>query len=209
VSESDQSQRSARALFFLSVVLVVAGSCGSLQSATDAFSRDPPASPTPQVSATANATEAGEAAARALVGARATAPLRRTLAATNVVVSSLLLVGGVLLFTRRPSAPWWITQAAIANVLWTIANAVSESLGIVGALPELHALFDQQARAERAADPSGGFFQPGAAHYIGLAFVLLFAGAVLRIIVYGWLAWRARRADIGTLIAAAARERDS
>jgi hypothetical protein len=48
-------------------------------------------------------------------------PYRRPMAAANVVVSGLVLIGSFLLSWRRRLAQWWIRQAVTAKVLWIVA----------------------------------------------------------------------------------------
>lgn len=52
-------------------------------------------------------------------------PYRRPMAAANVVVSALVLIGSFMLSWRRRLAQWWIRQAVTAKVLWIIAYTVS------------------------------------------------------------------------------------
>jgi hypothetical protein len=52
-------------------------------------------------------------------------PYRRPMAAANVVVSGLVLIGSFLLSWRRKLAQWWIRQAVTAKVLWIIAYTAS------------------------------------------------------------------------------------
>jgi hypothetical protein len=52
-------------------------------------------------------------------------PYRRPMAAANVVVSTLVLIGSFLLSWRRRLAQWWIRQAVTAKVLWIVAYTAS------------------------------------------------------------------------------------
>jgi len=52
-------------------------------------------------------------------------PYRRPMAAANVVVSALVLIGSFLLSWRRRLAQWWIRQAVTAKVLWIVAYTAS------------------------------------------------------------------------------------
>lgn len=192
----------------MSAILVSAGSCGVYQGVT-ALATDPPPRPVATTVETPSVDEARDAAAAGYKNAIHRAPQRKLLAGTNVVVSVLFAIGGLLLLSRRPSAPWWITQAVVANLLWVIGDTVSSFLAIIDGWPELERLYEMQARAERAAHPQGGFSEFEAAQPLAVMVTFILAGAVLRLVLYSWFAWRARRADIGTLIAAAARERDS
>jgi len=48
-------------------------------------------------------------------------PYRRPMAAANVVVSALVLIGSFMLSWRRRLAQWWIKQAVTAKVIWIVA----------------------------------------------------------------------------------------
>lgn len=60
-----------------------------------------------------------------LFEARVTNPYRRPMAAANVVVSTLVLVGSFLLSWRRKLAQWWIRQAVVAKLIWIGANTAA------------------------------------------------------------------------------------
>jgi len=60
-----------------------------------------------------------------LIEAQVTNPYRRPMAAANVVVSGLILVGSFMLSWRRKLAQWWIRQAVVAKLLWIAAYTAS------------------------------------------------------------------------------------
>ena len=60
-----------------------------------------------------------------LLEAQVTNPYRRPMAAANVVVSALVLVGSFMLSWRRRLAQWWIKQAVVAKLIWVAAYTVS------------------------------------------------------------------------------------
>ncbi len=60
-----------------------------------------------------------------LLEARVSNPYRRPMAAANVVVSALVLIGSFLLSWRRSLAQWWIRQAVAAKLIWIGAYTVS------------------------------------------------------------------------------------
>jgi hypothetical protein len=60
-----------------------------------------------------------------LLEAQVTNPYRRPLAAANVVVSALVLIGSFMLSWRRQLALWWIKQAVVAKLLWIAVYTVS------------------------------------------------------------------------------------
>jgi hypothetical protein len=62
-------------------------------------------------------------------------PYRRPMAAANVVVSALVLIGSFLLSWRRRLAQWWIKQAVVAKLLWIVAYTTLLAQHIQGSLP--------------------------------------------------------------------------
>ncbi|MGB8221170.1 MAG: hypothetical protein WCF10_01225 [Polyangiales bacterium] len=60
-----------------------------------------------------------------LLEARVTNPYRRPMAAANVVVSALVLIGSFLLSWRRKLAQWWIKQAVVAKLVWIAAYTIT------------------------------------------------------------------------------------
>ena len=56
---------------------------------------------------------------------RVSNPYRRPMAAANVVVSALVLIGSFLLSWRRRLAQWWIKQAVAAKLIWIGAYTVT------------------------------------------------------------------------------------
>jgi|GEM_PF-2200895 len=60
-----------------------------------------------------------------LLEAQVTNPYRRPMAAANVVVSALVLIGSFMLSWRRKLAQWWIKQAVAAKLVWIAAYTAS------------------------------------------------------------------------------------
>lgn len=60
-----------------------------------------------------------------LLEAQVTNPYRRPMAAANVVVSALVLIGSFMLSWRRRLAQWWIKQAVVAKLIWIVAYTAS------------------------------------------------------------------------------------
>jgi hypothetical protein len=56
-----------------------------------------------------------------LLEAQVSNPYRRPMAAANVVVSVLVLIGSFLLSWRRKLAQWWVKQAVAAKLIWITA----------------------------------------------------------------------------------------
>ena len=60
-----------------------------------------------------------------LLEAQVSNPYRRPLAAANVVVSALVLLGSFMLSWRRLPALWWIKQAVVAKLIWILVYTAS------------------------------------------------------------------------------------
>jgi hypothetical protein len=56
-----------------------------------------------------------------LLEAQVTNPYRRPMAAANIVVSALVLIGSFMLSWRRKLSQWWIRQAVTAKVIWIVS----------------------------------------------------------------------------------------
>jgi hypothetical protein len=56
-----------------------------------------------------------------LLEAQVSNPYRRPMAAANIVVSALVLIGSFMLSWRKRIAQWWIKQAVLAKLLWIVA----------------------------------------------------------------------------------------
>ena len=52
-------------------------------------------------------------------------PYSRPLAVANMVVSAMLIIGGMMLSFRRKSAVWFIRNAVTANVLWIVVSTIA------------------------------------------------------------------------------------
>ena len=120
-----------------------------------------------------------------LLEAQVSNPYRRPMAAANVVVSALVLVGSFLLSWRRKLAPWWIKQAVAAKLIWIAAYTVSLVRHIKLTLPT--APLEQMGAG--IAEVIGGVV------LVSLVSAALHAGA----------GYRATRPDIGEFIKARTR----
>lgn len=111
-------------------------------------------------------------------------PYRRPMAAANVVLSGLVLVGSFLLSWRRKLALWWIKQAVVAKLIWIGAYTVSlvSHINVSFVPPPI----------EQAGDALSGL--------IGGLVVLSTINGVLHVAA----AYRATRPDIADFIASAA-----
>lgn len=114
-------------------------------------------------------------------------PYRRPMAAANVVVSGLVLIGSFLLSWRRKLAQWWIKQAVAAKLIWIVAYTTLLSQHIERSLPS--SLLDEAETTVSA-----------------IVSVLIMLG-----VVNGGLhiaaAYRATRPDIARFIEKSAKER--
>lgn len=187
--------RTGRPLAAIALVLTLLGTCGVTSSFANLGTRTPPDLPAvehPDAAVAAAATDS----ARAVVEALWTSPFRKALSAASVVTSLLLLVAGGFLIARRPTAPWWIGQAAVANILVTIGEAASQLAGILGASDRLVPLLEQEIAVRRAmhGGDDGGVFE--ASHVLTIYVVLAVGYALFRIGIFAWLGWRARRPDV-------------
>ncbi len=116
-------------------------------------------------------------------------PLRRPMAAANVVVSGFVLIGSFMLSWRRTYALWWLKQAVIAKLLWIVAYNASL----------VHHLFE-----------SGPFAVPGGlspedAPTADLMLTRIIGGGLVTALVHLVALWRATRPDVVEFIASARR----
>ncbi|NOY93957.1 MAG: hypothetical protein GXP55_22465 [Deltaproteobacteria bacterium] len=134
-------------------------------------------------------------------------PLRRVFAAANVGLSLLLAFAGMLLMMRRESAPWWLTQAVIANSLFILAQALAVIWRIHEFSPRLTTTLDTYLRAANPAEAAelGDFAWGLATTYMMMGTVALWA--LLRTLIHLLVAWRARKPDVRELLAETQRKR--
>ncbi len=113
-------------------------------------------------------------------------PNRRPLAAGNIVLSSMLLVGAMLLLSRSRHALWWLRQALVANVIWIglhLASTLHHSYRIA---PELLALLDAG---------TGGLIPSGESRFDWLI-VTLVVFASINVAAHLFMVWRLGRPDV-------------
>jgi hypothetical protein len=189
----------ARAVLTVALLCFALGSCGvvrawgELEGARAEVSVGPGRRPE-----RAEVLQASEAFARTLAAARTGDAHRRFFLWANLVVSGLLLVAWVNLLRRRPTAVWWVTQAAVANLAWTVGDAASAVMAYTSRASSLDRTFLAYARALEDA----GRLEPGSvaqlegvrsAAALSTAAVL---AAALSSALYAWLVWRVRRPDV-------------
>lgn len=120
-----------------------------------------------------------------LLEAQVSNPYRRPMAAANVVVSGLVLIGSFMLSWRRKLAQWWIKQAVVAKLIWIAAYTVSLVQHIKATFPPLPSELEGAGLPEIIA---------------GIVFVSLFSGAL-----HVAAGYRATRPDIARFIEAKAK----
>jgi hypothetical protein len=120
-----------------------------------------------------------------LLEAQVSNPYRRPMAAANVIVSALVLIGSFLLSWRRKLAQWWIKQAIVAKLLWILAYTITLVQHIKLTFPTVVL---EQAGA-------------GLQEIIGGVIIVSLASAALHVAA----AYRATRPDIREFIAAKGR----
>lgn len=137
------------------------------------------------------------AANEALLYALFDAAHLRALGAINGLVSLLLVFASFTLLARRPTAPWWMTQAALANAAHAVLQCALVALALRNASSRFSPLI---ARVVAAQSPG----VPPPTTPPGQDIVMVTVGFVsvtaLLVLVYLGLAWRARRPDIKAIL---------
>ncbi len=206
MAHADPRVRGSRAIVVTAVVLMLAGTCGAGNSIVQLRGEATVGSTALLPSdASLETVEANRAVDEAMARAAREAPFARALDAANVALSVMLIVGAVLLILLRKSAPWWVTQATLANALWTAAFAASHVVELSVRAPELRArLLDLEQAL--AADPhirdAGMPFDP-----LTQAVGVRIAVALATIGFYAWIGLRIRRPDVRSVLEDAERHR--
>jgi len=189
VPPADQRTRASRVTALVAVALVAVGSCGGMDSFIRATGgSEIPAAPMVSEESDPQASEATENLQRAIQETLSRAPLQETLDGVNVALSLLLVVAGMMLLLRRRNAVWWVTQAAVANALWTAGQMTSQVWQLQASSDELEMVIERH-------EATGGPIQ--GTYYLVAVFVGL---ALVRVLAYAWVAWRVRRPDVADLI---------
>lgn len=108
-------------ILLVSTLLTMLGIAGVLRGAYDLSSQPVPEDLRELYGPDAEVTELQVE----LLEAQVSNPYRRPMAAANVIVSALVLVGSFLLSWRRKLAQWWIKQAIVAKLIWIAAYTVT------------------------------------------------------------------------------------
>lgn len=176
------------------------GSCGTLgglRVVSDETAAPPPAI---EPEGPVDEREAAEITGRGLAELMYHAPFRRPLAVADVLVSGLLLLSGVLLAMRRSTAPWWVTQAVLANMLWALAQGASQLAALIGGFSKMAGWLQLQTEAQvaSAGDPQLGLIDGTMRG--GLVIAGFGVKLVIQLAIYGWILWRVRRADVRNIL---------
>ncbi len=196
----------ARALVLVSSLAFVLGNCGAMSSWA---ALSPSTTPNATLGATHQSegeSKAYEDFARRLSDTLVKPAHRRAVSAANLAVSLLLIVGASMLLLRRQSGVWWLGQAALANIAWTIGDCISfgTALRTGGGIDRAYLAYAEaagQLPPETLAELSRG--GPGFTS-VALALYLLRAG--LAVGLYAFLYWRVSRRDVSEALAGTAKE---
>jgi hypothetical protein len=192
----------ARALILVSSLAFVLGNCGAMRSCA---ALRPGPEPPPTLTTTHQ--NAAESAAYTAFSTELTTALlkpahRRLASAANLAVSVLLVLAASVLLLRRQTGVWWLTQAALANVAWTIGDCVSFGVALRAA-PNIDRAYLAYAAAAGQLPPETlrelARTGPG---FTDVALVLYIAGACASGLLYAFLFWRVRRPDVAEVLAA-------
>jgi hypothetical protein len=194
-----------RAVLTLALLCFGLGSCGFLRAWSDIEGARVEVSVGPgRRPERTDVVQASEAFARTLAAARTADAHRRFFLWSNLIASALLIVSWMILLRRRPTAVWWVTQAALANLLWTLGDAVSAVVSYLARAEPLDRTFLAYARALEVA----GRLEPGSTAQlegVRTAVMLSMAAVVAATVnsaVYAWMLWRIRRADVAEVFGA-------
>ena len=131
MADESSERKAIITILLVSTLLTILGIAGVLRGAYDL---SPPPLPEDVREYYGEETELTEIQVH-LLEAQVSNPFRRPMAAANVVVSGLVLVGSFLLSWRRRTAQWWIKQAVTAKLIWIVAYTVTLVQHVKVALP--------------------------------------------------------------------------
>ena len=206
--EAPKIDPALRTTLRVALVCTVLGSCGAANGMGQLMTTSVRSDAGPLDTSDAASHEAATRANEVFVELISHDSMRRVFGAADLGLSLLLVVAGTMLMMRRESAPWWITQAVIANCLFILAQALAVMWRIHAFAPQLATTLDAYLRAaspEQAAD--------AADVPLGMVTTYMMMGMAalwgfVRLAVHGWIAWRVRRPDVRALLAETGREGD-
>lgn len=178
-----EPERAAKATLMLALFLTVMGTYGVFRGIRELSSEHLGLSPEllePEEQARADA----------LAELQATfynEPNRRPFAASNVVLSAMLMVGSAFLVGRKPHAVWFLRQAILANVLWILAKLGSQLWHSFAHAPEVKAIL-------AAADPRAGPNSAGPSFAMVVGSMVVFS--VFNLVAHVFVGWRVGREDV-------------
>lgn len=178
------------------------GNCGAIRSFAALRS---PSVPPPSLGATHQS--AAESAAyvaftTALTDALLSPAHRRLASAANLAVSLLLVIGASMLLLRRPSGAWWLAQAALANIAWTVGDSLSFAAALRAGTGIDRAYLAYAQAAGQLPPETIQELTAGGPGFTGVALTLYVAGACIAILLYAFLYFRVRRPDVAEALAA-------
>ncbi len=185
-------------LLLVALMLTMVGTCGLTYGGQELA---PPMDPSElEAMGDGSATSvAAEASAMALMEVLQGDPNRRALGVANMMVSAMLVIGGLMLVWRRESAPWWVRQAIYANMLWTVVQCGSQCAQLLDESTRLAVVFGEEISA-RSNELQGEGPAPFGGSQMVWFLVIVFVGlGLLRLLGYVWFLWRIKRPDIMSL----------
>lgn len=197
----DPRVRASRALVIAAALLMITGFLG-LGHSIVRLSGEPAAAPVSQIlpgAASITVREASEAYHASMERIAAETPHRRVLDVANLLLSGMLLVASTQLLLLRRSGPWWVTQAVVANIAWTLTFAAAHIYQLLRHAEELRGRLRTLSEAMRADPQVPGGELPF--DELALAIGARVAVAVLAVALYAWIAWRMRRQDVDVVLA--------
>ncbi len=192
----------ARAILLVSGLAFILGNCGVMRSCS---ALTPPATP-PEAALQGHRNEAELQAYTEFAAVMSDALLkpahRRAVGAAGLAVAALLLFASGTLVVGRRTGPWWLAQAALANLAWTVGDCVSFGAAL-RAHPELDRAYLRYAEAAGQLPPEAAAeLARGGPGFGGIALLLYAAVSGVFALAYAFLVWRVRRPDVAEVLAA-------
>ncbi len=174
---TERSPATSRSIFLVAIFLTFIGTCGAMRATQELI--DTPVAVSPDMDDVARANATRDAMALLMDD-----PHRRAISAAHLIAAIMLLVGALLLFTRRESARWWVKNAIAANIAVIVASMISTFVHFRSVSPQVHAIF-----AALPVDPDAPSLDPM------VHFSLLAWSEAISIAILVYVAWRLSRAS--------------